>query len=137
MRLPGWSLGYRLCLVGIYELHLRKRWHYCCVTAVSVGSATEERIEHVYCYSCCVSQERIDVSAIPAASRVSSLLAHALPTLGSANSADSVTSEANGVTNMMIHNTHLPEVFSGLYTAFVGSIFRAILPQVICFPYAS
>ena len=108
-----------------------------CVTAESVGSATEERIEHVYCDRCCVSQERINVSAIPAASRVSSLLAHALPTLGSANSADSVNSEANGVTNMMIRNTHLPEVFSGLCTASVGSIFRAILPQVIYFPYAS
>ena len=70
---PGKStgVGCHCLLQAIYELHLKKQRHYCCVMAVSDGSATEERIEHVYCYSCCVSQERINVSAIPTASRVS------------------------------------------------------------------
>ena len=58
------------------------------------------------CYCCCISQERINVSAVlwllqPS----SSLLAHALPTTGSANTVDSVNSKTIGITIRMISNT--------------------------------
>ena len=45
----------------------RKWQHYCCVTAVSVGSAMREGNTGVCCYSCCTSQERINMSAVPMA----------------------------------------------------------------------
>ena len=62
-----------------------------------------------YCYGCCASQKRINMSAGPMASHVffrpSSLLAHALPTLGSANSARSMNSKTTGTVNRMKSKT--------------------------------
>ena len=58
----------------------KKRQHYCCITTVSIGSATREdslstdmaalsaRREH--CYGCCVRQKRINVSAVPTAPQI-------------------------------------------------------------------
>ena len=44
------------------------------ITAVSwlcpLCRPQEERIQHVYCYGCCISQERINVSAVPMAPQV-------------------------------------------------------------------
>ena len=65
--LPGHGL---LCAAGIYEFHLKSGGIYCCVTAMSIGSAT--RGENIVClllqllhqqgeetaHGCCASQER-------------------------------------------------------------------------------
>ena len=59
----------------------------------------ERRDYYEYCYGCCVSQKRINVSAVWLLKSPSSLLARTLPTLGSANSADSVNSKTVGVIN--------------------------------------
>ena len=65
----------------------RKRGRYCCITAMSIGSAMRgeiiaclllwllhqpgEKLCRVrLCYGCCVSQKRISVSAVPTAPRV-------------------------------------------------------------------
>ena len=55
------------------------------------------------CYGCQASQEKIKASAVPMAP--SSLSASSLPTLGSANYADSVNGETIGITNKMKSNT--------------------------------
>ena len=53
-----------------------------------------------------VSQERINLSAVPWLLKFSSsVLAHTWPTLGLANSADSVNNKTIGITNRMISNT--------------------------------
>ena len=65
------SLGHGLlCVVWIYELHLESSGVYCCFMAVSLGSAT--RRENIVCLPLwyCISQERINVSAVPMALRV-------------------------------------------------------------------
>ena len=53
-----WS---RLCAVRVCEFHLES----CCIIAESclcpLGQPGEERIHHVYCYGCCVSQERLKI----------------------------------------------------------------------------
>ena len=52
------------------------------------------------CYGCCLSQEVINVSAIPMAPCIFfQLLTWALPTLGSANSANSMSSKTIGIMN--------------------------------------
>ena len=52
------------------------------------------------CHGCCARQERVHVPAVPTAPQPPpSLLARALPTLGSANSADTVRSETAGITS--------------------------------------
>ena len=52
------------------------------------------------CYSCCASQERINVSAVPMASEsFSSLWASALPTLSLGTSADNVNRKTAGSVN--------------------------------------
>ena len=103
MPIVRYSLGHGLlCVAHLYELHLRKWWHYCCITAVFVGSVTRgeniaclllqllcqpgERLCCVrLCYGCCyvfcISQERISVSAVPTVPHIfcqppSSCLAH-------------------------------------------------------------
>lgn len=114
-----------LWVVWIYGLLLRKWWHYCCVRAVSAGSATAgENTVAVYCYSCgqpgeglyaavvlwyicclsfCVSQKN-KRSADPTAPRVSfQPFTRPLPTLGSTNSMHKTT----GVTNMIHSNTNI------------------------------
>ena len=55
------------------------------------------------CYGCQASQERIKVSSVPMAP--SNLSASTLPTLGSANSVDSMNSKTIGITNRMNNNT--------------------------------
>ena len=55
------------------------------------------------CYGCQASQERIKLSSIPMAP--SNLSASTLPTLGSANSVDSVNNEIIGIVNRMKSNT--------------------------------
>ena len=60
------------------------------------------------CNGCPANQERIKVSAVPTLLKSpSSLLARALPTLGSANSANSVNSETISVTDRMKSNNTL------------------------------
>ena len=59
--LGQWLLG----VVRVCELHLWKWRHFCWLMACPSGQPREERIERVYCYSCCASQERINMSAIP------------------------------------------------------------------------
>ena len=106
--------------VGMIELHRKKQWCYCCVMAVSIGSARRgENITYILlqllcqpreglcyislCYGCCVSQERINVSSVlMALNSPSSLLILTLPTTDSTNS---VNSEAIGVKNS-ISNTN-------------------------------
>ena len=77
------SLGHRLlCAVCIYKLRLESSGVCYCIMAMSVGSATrDETIQHVYCYSCCNSQERTNMSVVPMAPWVSPsfLLAPCLP----------------------------------------------------------
>ena len=89
-----YSLGHEsLCALGIHELHLESGGIYYCVTVESIGSvargenivclllwlllqlggntvmaAMPARREIVcvrLCYGCCVSQERINISAVP------------------------------------------------------------------------
>ena len=104
--------------------------------AVSVGSATRELwyaccvSQEECCYRCCVSRERgcvvsgYAMAAAPASRREymclqflrllkpsCSLLAHVLPTLGSANSADSVNSKTSGITNRMKNSTQYNSIF--------------------------
>ena len=56
-----------LCAAGIYEFLAESGGIYCCISAVSMGSALEERIECAYHYSCCTSKERkLLVAAAPA-----------------------------------------------------------------------
>ena len=47
-----------LCVVHLCGFHLRKGWHYCCNTAVSVRSAMRGENIGDSCYSCCIRQER-------------------------------------------------------------------------------
>ena len=57
------------------------------------------------CYGCCVSQERINLSAFPMLlESPSSLLTHTLPTLCLAYSEESVNSETIGIMNRMKSN---------------------------------
>ena len=108
---------------------LRKWWHYCCITAVFVASVTRGeniaclllqllcqpgerlccvRFSYGCCCGCCVSQERINVCAVPTAPRVSfQPLGCALPTLGSGNSVDNVNSETFGVMNRISKTTSI------------------------------
>ena len=85
MDITRYLLGHGLlCAVGVCELHLKKKkhWHYCCITAVWVGSAMSgddtvclmlwllcqpgERLCCVrLCYDCC--PEMRNVSAVPMA----------------------------------------------------------------------
>ena len=139
MYVSRYSFGHELlCAVEICEFHPKEMVaFYCCITAVSLGSATRgETIAwillpllrqpgentvtaavsvrrevvwgyvvlcYVCCYGRCASQERISMSAVPKAS--CSNLSSALPTMGSANSADSVSSKTIGIVNRMKSNT--------------------------------
>ena len=77
----------------------------CCVMlCLWVQRQPEERL----CYGCHASQERIKVSSVPMAP--SNLSASTLPTLGSANSVDSVNSKKIGIRNR-ISNTDGKETF--------------------------
>ena len=121
------SLGHGLlCEVHLYELY-HESPGCCCI------GATLERL-HDYvirgyvmallrlccgcCHSCCIRQERGCVLAAMPARREymclqflwllktpSSLLVCTLPTLGSANSVDSMNSKTLGITNRMNNNT--------------------------------
>ena len=104
MPIIRYSLGHGLlCVVHLYALHLRKWWHYCCITAVFVGSVTRgentaclllrllcqpgERLCCVrLCYGCHASQgEWMCLQFLWLLKYPFSLLAHALPALGSVN----------------------------------------------------
>ena len=79
-------------MLSRYMCSTGKWWPFCCITAVSAGSATRgentacillqlppqlgenavmaaapTRREVTLCYGCCISQERIHVSAVPTA----------------------------------------------------------------------
>ena len=95
-----WS-GVTLCCRDMWAPP--RNWqHYCCVTDVSVGSATRGGNTGVCCYSCCTSQERINMSAVPMAPWVFfQPLGSRLPTLGSVIS---VNSKTIGATNRTSNN---------------------------------
>ena len=115
----------------IHELQPWSGLNFCCIMAVSVGSATSGEnivwilprrlhqpgettvtaavsarraavLRYVCCYSCRASQKRMNTSAVPAALASSFILpARSLPTLGSADSADGVSSKTAGTVNRM------------------------------------
>ena len=85
----------------------RKRWHF---TAASwlcpLGQPREERIQHVCCSGCYVSQERINVPQFKRLLQYpSSLIACIWWTLGLANREDTENSKTIGITNSMISDT--------------------------------
>ena len=95
-----------VCAVGMHGLHCKAAASWL-RPAASIGQPREESYR-VCRYGCCVSQERIKVSAIPKAPGVffqplSSCFAYP----GSATSADSVNSKAIGVTNRIGRTTVL------------------------------
>ena len=107
----AWSQATLCC---IHTWAPPRKWrHYCCVTAVSVGSATRgeniaclvlwllcqpgERLCRVrLCYGCCICQKRKTcLRFLQLVESSSSLLVRALPTLGSANSVHSETQQGS------------------------------------------
>ena len=48
-----------VCYKHTCELHSEMAAFYCCVMAVFIGSATEERLQRVCCHGCCIIQESI------------------------------------------------------------------------------
>ena len=110
------SLGHGLlCAVCLYEIHHESPGCCCCYIGVTSWLCymrlcfgyimvtlwlllwlLHQQGERL-CYSCHAIQERINVSAVPRLLKSSSrVLARTVPTLGSANSADSVNSETTG-----------------------------------------
>ena len=77
----GLDTGYS-CSVGIYVCtpHLQMPWSVMCSYVV---------LCYVCCYSCCASRERKHLEFLHLLFFTSSLLAHSLPTMGSANSVHS------------------------------------------------
>ena len=78
---------------SICKLHPKKQRHYCCVTAVSVGSAMRGETCGMAARGKQVCLRLLGLLESP-----SSLLARALPTLGSASSVGSGYSKTTGVT---------------------------------------
>ena len=94
-------LGHELlCAVEIYKPHLKSTSIIAVSQLCLLGQPWEERLQHVYCYSCCTSQERINAFAcLQLLASSSRLLSHALPTPGSVNSVNSVNSNTTGIKN--------------------------------------
>ena len=77
MLITSYPLGQRLlCGARVYELHLKSSGIYCCLTAVSVGSAASGEDTACLLCGCCISQERINTSAAPKAPWVFFQLPH-------------------------------------------------------------
>jgi len=106
-----------LCAVHPRERHLEKPGRVVCSSVV---------LCYVRCYLCCASQERGNVSAVPMAPRVFfQPLSSALPTQGSANSADSVTQRDSCTLN---RSSDTPE-----FTWLSHSNLRSVAPKVLLF----
>ena len=137
------SLGHGLRL--IYELHPKKWWHSCCIMTVSIGSAC--RGEHTVClllqllgkpgerlccvrlrYGCCTIRREWSVPFLWLLQSSSSLLARALPTLGSVRS---VNSETVCIMNRMISDTL---AFPTMHSAYKLNKGDNIQPWCIPFP---
>ena len=121
-------VGHGLCAVRMCEFHLKCGGITSASQLCLLGQPWEERIVCLllwllrqpgerlccvrFCYGCCcgccISQERINVCAVPTAPRVSfQPLGCALPTLGSGNSVDNVNSETFGVMNRISKTTSI------------------------------